>query len=366
MSKSGVRSFVWTAVIVAVVLGALFGFKYWRARKAFEAMTHRGPYIVSVSAARASTMPWQGRIRAVASLTAVNGISLTTQLPGQVAGIYFHSGESVRRGERLIQINDSNQLAQLSGDLASETLDRQNYKRARSLYRLHATSRENLDAAHAAYQMASAAVANDRATLAKLAVSAPFSGRIGIRQVSLGQYLTPGVTIAALNSWDPLRVEFTVPQDQAGLIRPGQKVSIGVNGFPGRRFAGRVRALDSQIDPTTRNVAVEATLPNRKLLLRPGMFAEATVAAGVTKPVLVVPTVAVSYSSFGDYVYVVQNRKMAGRTMQVAIARPVHPGETRGAVTEILSGLKAGEQVVTAGQIKLRSGMFVSVHDEKR
>ena len=364
MSKSGLRSFLRTAVVIAVVLGALFGFKYWKARRAFAAMAHRGPFVVSVSAAPATMKAWQGRIQAVASLMSVEGINLTTQLPGQITGIYFHSGQAVRKGERLVQIDDSNQLAQLASDRASETLDRLNYQRSNSLYRLHATSRESMDAARAAYEMARAAVANDQATLAKLSISAPFSGRIGIRLVSVGQYLTPGVAIATLNAWDPLRADFTVPQSQIGLVHPGQEVSIAVNGFSGQRFAGRVSALDSQIDPTTRNVAVEATVPNPHFLLRPGMFGEARVAVGAAKQALVVPTVAISYSSFGDYVYVVKTHKVDGRTMRVAVSAPVHPGDTRGTLTEVRSGLKAGELVVTAGQIKLRSGMPVAVHGD--
>ncbi len=365
MSRSGVRSVVWTFLVVAVVLGALFGFKFWRAHKAFEAMAHRGPYVVAVSAAPAETVPWQRRIRAVASLVPEEGVALTAQLPGQVTGIYFHSGESVRKGQRLLQIDDSNQLAQLASDRASETLDHLNYQRSVSLYKLRATSRESLDAARAAYDMARAAVANDRATLAKLAVSAPFSGHIGIRNVSVGQYLTPGTQIAALTTWNPLRAEFTVPQEQMALVRPGQKVSVRVNEFSASSFPGHVSALDSQVDAGTRNVTVEAMIPNGKFLLRPGMFGTVQVDVGSATPMLAVPTVAISYSSFGDYVYVVKTRKAAGKTLRVAIATPVHPGDTRAGMTEILSGLKAGDLVVIAGQVKLRSGMPVVLHGGK-
>ncbi len=362
MSKSGLRPFLWTAVVIVVVLGALFGFKFWKARQAFVAMAHRGPFVVSVSATPIATMPWQPRIRAVAGLTAVEGVQLTAQLPGQVTGIYFHSGQPVRKGQRLVQIDNSNQLAQLASDRATETLDRLNYQRSASLYRLRATSKASLDTARASYEMAKAAVANDLATLAKLLVAAPFPGQIGIRQVSVGQYLTPGTVIAALNTWDPLHAEFTVPQSQVDLIHAGQQVSIGINEFPDRHFSGRVSATDSEVNPGTRNISVQATVPNPHSLLRPGMFGEARVMVGTAKPVIAVPTVAISYNSFGDFVYVVQTRKSGGQTMRVAIATPVHPGDTRGSMTEILSGLKPGELVVTAGQVKLRSGMPVAVH----
>ena len=365
MSKSGLRSFLWTVVAIVVVFGVIFGFKSWKVHRASAAMAHRGPFVVSVSATPVVTMPWQPRIQAVANLIAVEGVHLTAQLPGQVMGIYFHSGQPVKKGQRLVQIDDSNQRAQLASDRATETLDRLNYRRATSLYRLRATSQASLDAARAAYEMAKAAVANDLATLTKLSVSAPFPGRIGIRQVSVGQYLTPGTEIAALNAWNPLRAQFTVPQSQIALVRPGAQVSITINAFPGRHFPGRISAVDSEVDPSTRNVTVEATISNPQSLLRPGMFGEARVIVGTAKPAVAVPTVAISYSSFGDYVYVVQTHKSGGQTMHVAIATPVHPGDTRGAMTEILSGLKPGELVVTAGQVKLRSGMPVAVHSDR-
>ncbi len=363
MSKSGLHPFLSTVVVVVVVLGAVFGFKFWKAHQASVAMAHRGPFVVSVSATAVVKMPWQPRIDAVASLIAVEGVHLTSQLAGQVTGVYFHSGQPVRKGQRLVQIDDSNQRAQLASDRATETLGRLNYQRATSLFRLRATSRASLDTARASYEMARAAVANDLATLAKLSVSAPFSGRIGIRQVSVGQYMVPGTEIAALNTWNPLRAEFTVPQSQIDLVHPGDQVSITINEFASRHFTGRVSAMDSEVDSSTRNVTVEATIPNPQSLLRPGMFGEARVMVGAAKPVLTVPTVAISYSSFGDFVYIVQTHKSGGQTMRVAIATPVHPGDTRGGMTQILSGLQPGELVVTAGQMKLRSGMPVAVHD---
>ncbi|MHB8428856.1 MAG: efflux RND transporter periplasmic adaptor subunit [Acidiferrobacterales bacterium] len=362
MSKSGLRPFLATVVVVVVVLGVIFGLKFWKAHRASVAMAHRGPFVVSVSATPAVKMPWQPRIDAVASLIAVEGVHLTAQLPGQVTGIYFRSGQPVRKGQRLIQIDDSNQRAQLASDRATETLDRLNFQRSSSLFRLRATSRVSLDTARAAYEMARAAVANDLATLAKLSVSAPFSGRIGIRQVSVGQYMVPGTEIAALNTWNPLRAEFTVPQSQIDLVHPGDQVSVTINEFPGRHFTGRLSAMDSEVDSSTRNVTVEATIPNPQSVLRPGMFGEARVMVGAAKPVVAVPTVAISYSSFGDFVYVVQTRKSGGHTMRVAISTPVHPGDTRGGMTQILSGLQPGQLVVTAGQMKLRSGVPVAVH----
>jgi len=219
-----------------------------------------------------------------------------------------------------------------------------------------------LDTARADEQSAKAAVANVRATLAKLAVSAPFSGWMGVRQISLGEYLSPGTEIAALNVWNPLRAEFTVPQSQSGLVHPGQTVDLSVDAFPGRRFRGRITAIDSQVNPSTRNVTVEAIVRNPNLQLRPGMFGEARLLVGSAPQRLAVPTVAVTYSTFGDYVYVVTKRKQGPHELQVAVATPIRAGHTRGQLTEIRGGLHPGELVVTAGQIKLHNGMPVVIH----
>ncbi|HET9117009.1 MAG TPA: efflux RND transporter periplasmic adaptor subunit [Pseudonocardiaceae bacterium] len=353
-----------TAVAVVVLLACLFGAKAWLGHRARAGLARQGPPAVSVSTARAATATWQRQIHAVASLVAVAGVELAPQLSGQVTGIYFHSGEYVRKGQHLIQLDDSNQLAQLRSDQASAKLARINYRRAEGLLKANATSQGSLDSAEAAYASANAAVANDGATLAKLALSAPFSGWMGVREVSLGQYLTPGTPVAALDAWDPLRAEFTVPQDELALVHAGQEVQITVNAYVGKRFPGRVVALSSEVDPSTRNITVDATVPNPENLLRPGMFGEALLSVGNPRSVVVVPSVALTYNTFGDYVYVVERKAGKGAASgMIAVATPVRAGAIRGDVTEILSGLKAGERVVTAGQVKLHSGMPVIVHD---
>lgn len=364
MIRSEKKLVLRTAVVVAVLLVCLFGAKALLGHRARAALMHQGAPAVSVSTARATTATWQQQIFAVANLVAVAGVELTPQLPGQVTGIYFHSGEYVRKGQRLLQIDDSNQLAQLQSDEASARLAQINYRRAEGLLEANATSQGSFDSAEAAFASANAAVANDRATLSKLALSAPFSGWLGVREVSLGQYLTPGTPVAALNVWDPLRAEFTVPQDQFALLQKGQEVRITVNAYPGKQFSARVVALGSQVDPGTRNVMVDATVPNPGNVLRPGMFGEALLLAGKPRSVLVVPSVAITYNTFGDYVYVVERKAgKSGAPLAIAVATPVRAGATRGGMTEIASGLKAGEVVVTAGQVKLRSGMAVSVHN---
>ena len=351
-----------TVLIVAVVIALIGGLKLWREHAARAAHAHQGAFEVSVSAAPVVKVSWRSEIHTVASLVATAGVNLTPQLSGQVTGIYFHSGEHVQKGQRLVQLDDSNQLAALAEDRANEALARINYERAQHLYAARATSLAALDTARADEQSAKAAVDNVRATLAKLAVSAPFSGWMGVRQISLGEYLSPGTEIAALNVWNPLRAEFTVPQSQSGLIHPGQPVELTVDAFPGRSFQGRITAINSQVNSNTRNVTVEAIVQNPHRRLRPGMFGEARILVGTVHKRLAVPTVAVTYSTFGDYVYVIKDRKVGTHEMQVAVSTPIRTGHTRGELTEVRAGLHLGEQVVTAGQIKLRNGAPVVIH----
>lgn len=357
MAPSNLRAAAFGAIVVAIVLGALFGYKGVQDRRAHAAQENAGGFAVSVSAAPVRSVSWQREIHAVASLVALQGVHLTSQLPGQVTGIYFHSGQYVRRGERLVQLDDSNQLAQLASDRAAAELAKADYERAQRLFGTHATSEAQVQTTRASFDRAKAAVAGDRATLAKLAVSAPFAGWIGVREVSLGQYLSPGVAIAALNIWDPLRVQFTVPQSELAAVRVGQEVHIGLDAYPHEDFIARVTALGSEVDPASRNVTVEAHLPNPKRLLRPGMFAQAQLLVGAPHQALAVPAEAITYSTYGDFVYRVEERKGE----QVAVATTVRTGETRGGLTEVASGLKTGELVVTAGQVKLHDGAPVRV-----
>ena len=357
MARSKLRVLVLTVLGVALGLGALFGYKGLQERRAHAAQSQRGAPLVSVSAAPVQTVSWQRRINAVASLVALQSVHLTPQLPGQVTALYFHSGRHVDKGERLLQLDDSTQLAQLASDQAAVELAQTRYARAQRLFATHAASEADVQSAHANLQTALAAVAGSRATLAKLALSAPFSGWLGVREVSLGQYLNPGSGIATLTVWDPVRVQFTLPQSEIGAIETGQAVSLTVDAFPGKTFEAKVSALGSEVDASSRNVTVEAMLPNPQHQLRPGMFAQAQILVGAPRQVLAVPTVAITYNTYGDFVYRVETRD----GHEVAVAAPVRSGESRDGMTQVLSGLKSGEQVVTAGQLKLHDGAAVKV-----
>ncbi len=357
MGRSSLRAAIVGVIVVALALGAVFGYKALQDRRASAAQAHRGAPAVTVSTAPVRSVAWQREIHAVATLVAPQSVHLTTQLAGEVTGIYFRSGQYVKQGARLVQLDNSNQLAQLASSRAAVELAQANYDREERLLRTHAASEADLQSAHAAYEQATAAVANVQATLAKLALTAPFSGWIGLREASLGQYLSPGTGIATLAIRDPLRVQFTVPQSDLALVRVGQSVSLRIDAFPSQEFHATVSALGSEVDSATRNIGVEARLSNLHDVLRPGMFGTVSLLVGAPEQVLAVPSEAITYNTYGDFVYLVETR----HGTPTAVATPVHSGESRDGLTEIEKGLRAGEEVVSAGQVKLHDGATVRV-----
>jgi membrane fusion protein (multidrug efflux system) len=343
------------------LLVLVFALKMFFGYEMAQALAHRPPYSVSVNAGRVLTVHWRRRFHAVANIEAIHGVELSPQVTGWVTRIYFHSGQHVHAGQPLVQLDPSNEEAILAHDRAAEVLDRLNLARARRLYRIKATSLANLQAAQASYEAARAQVANDRATLDKLRVSAPFSGWVGIREVNLGEYLGPSSTITTLQAWNPLRLIFTLPQQDFPLLHPGESVRVHVNAFPRRTFLGRIVALSSRINPTTRNITVDALLPNPAHVLRPGMFATVRMSVGQPRTWTAVPTSAVTYSTFGDYVYLIVAKKIPQGILHIAVAHPIVTGPSRNGLTAVRHGLEPGETIVTAGQIKLHSGVPVTV-----
>ncbi|MHB1943068.1 MAG: efflux RND transporter periplasmic adaptor subunit [Acidiferrobacteraceae bacterium] len=297
------KSFVVTLIALAVVFGAVFGWKWFLHRKMSAVMAQRAAHFsVAVSVSSARMVSRAIELHSVGSVSAVNGVDLTSQLAGNVTSLTFRSGEYVRRGTRLLEINDA------------------------------------------------------------VVVRAPFSGHLGIRQVSLGQYVGPGTPLVPLEAWDPLHVDFSLPQSALPRIKIGAGIIFRVNAYPNRQFAGKVSAIDSTVAVASRTIEVRATLRNPGFMLRPGMFGTVTLTVGHSLPVLVVPATAMAYNTFGDYVYVIRQVKHGAHSLDLAFQAPVDAGTTRHGLTEVIRGLKAGEPVVVAGQIKLRNGMPVTIH----
>ena len=359
------KAFVIVIIVLLIVFGGIFGFKAFVNSKIAAAMAHMPAPVVTVSAATAQIEHWHPQLQAVASLAAVQGVDVTPQIAGNVTAINFHSGQWVQAGTLLVQVDDSNQLAQLASDQAQLHLAKTNLKRTQKLIATKAASQSQLDSAQATYQTDVAAIKDIQATLNKLAIRAPFSGHLGIRQVNVGQYLTPGTKIVDLQSWSPLYANFTLPQSDLQNISVGTPVQLQTDALPDQTFTGKVSALGSSVNSTTRQIEVQAIIDNAKNQLRPGLFGELTVVRDSTENILTIPVSAISYNTYGDYVYVISQETKGGKSTEVAHQQVIKPGKQRNGMVEILSGLKQGDQVVTAGQVKLVDGSLVKISNEK-
>ena len=318
----------------------------------------------AVTSARVESARWEGTKAAIGSLVAVRGVTVGSELPGTVREIAFESGASVRRGAVLVRLDTSVEETQLRAAVADAALARVNLSRARKLRQGGANAPAELDAAEARAEQADATVANLRAVIAKKTVRAPFDGRISIKQVELGQVLSPGTSVASLQTVDPIYVDFWLPQQALAELRAGQRARLRTDAFPDGKWEGDVTTINPEVDPATRNVRVRATFPNRDGRLRPGMFANVEVLTGEEQRVLTIPATAVLFAPYGDSVFAVEEKKDgAGKTTAVVRQKFVRTGERRGDLVAVASGLREGETVVTSGAFKLRNGAAVTVND---
>ena len=357
MDKHLVKRLAVLAVFLVVLFGGIFGWHAFVAGKTRQAMAQAAQQRASVTAATVRSVAWPAQLEATASLKAVQGTLLTPQLAGMVTALHFQSGQKVAKGALLVQLNDATQRAQLLNDESALKLAKIELAQQRTLYKRHNTSQLSLQQADTTYTQAQAAVSSDRATIAKLQVRAPFPGHLGLRQVSLGQYVGTSTPIVDLQQWDPIYADFQIPQQQLARLKTGQTVTLDVSGISGRTFTGKLDAIGSQVRSGTRNVEVQATFSNPDDSLRPGMYGEVTVRTGQARQVLAVPDSAISYNTYGQYVYVLER----GKQGLVATQRNVQAGDSRNGLTIVSRGLKSGERVVSAGQVKLHPGAAVTV-----
>jgi membrane fusion protein, multidrug efflux system len=308
---------------------------------------------------------WPAVLSAIGTVAAVQGVTVSADLPGIVERIEFDSGRTVQRGDVLVQLDTKQEQAQLAGAEAQLQLARVNFERMQGLVEQDAVSRAEFDAAAAAHKQAEARIREIRATIERKTIRAPFSGVLGIRQVNLGQYLTGGDPVVPLQSLHPVYVNFGVPQQDALEMRAGRKVRITVGELGDTEFTGRITAVDSVVDETTRNVQVQATLANPRGLLRPGMFVQTQVTLGASRTVVALPASAINYAPYGDSVFVVADMKNPqGQPYRGVRQQVVKLGAARGDQIAVLSGLKGGEEVVTSGVFKLRNGAAVQVNNK--
>jgi len=309
---------------------------------------------------------WPSTLSAIGTTAALHGVTVSADLPGVVEAISFDSGRAVQAGDVLVRLDTRQEQAQLAAAEAQRALARLNLDRARGLREEGIIAQADYDRATSENDQAEARVGEIRATIARKTIRAPFAGILGIRQANLGQYLTGGAAIVPLQSLDPIYVNFSVPQQDVGQLRPGVEVRVTAEGIA-RPFEGRITAVDSVVDEATRNVQAQATLPNREGRLRPGMFVQAEVLVGTSSAVVAVPTSAIAYAPYGDSVFVVGDVKgPKGETYRGVRQQFVKVGGERGDQVAVVSGLQAGEEVVTSGVFKLRNGAAVHINNDVR
>ncbi|MBB3229208.1 efflux RND transporter periplasmic adaptor subunit [Halomonas stenophila] len=351
------------ALGVAILVGALVYAKLDQFSTMGEAAENMVPPPETVTAMTVVEAQWEQSLPATATVSAVQGVTVGAEIGGRVTRIGFESGETVTAGEVLLQMDTASEEAQLASAEATAALARADFARARELARNNMVSREAADAAEARLKESAAQVDNMHALIAKKTVRAPFSGRLGLRRVNLGQVLSEGDAIVSLQTLDPIHVDFSIPQQQIRRLTPGMRVRVTTDAAPGETLAGEIIAIDPEIDPATRSVRVRARVANPDEALYAGMFAQVEVLLPDTQSVLPIVQTAVLYAPYGDSVFVVERIENAqsGETERVLRQRFVRLGRARGDFVDVVEGLAAGETVVTSGVFKLRTGMSVVI-----
>lgn len=347
-------------ILMLAVLGLVFGGIFVLKQKQFEEMAAQQgpPPPATIAATEVHTEEWRPHLNAVGSLVAVQGISVTNEVAGQVRAIRFQSGQEVKQGDVLLELDDSVDQADLEGALAQRRLAEVRFNRARDLLARNAVSQADFDEARANLDNAQALVSSRRKLLEKKQIRAPFAGQLGIRQVDVGEYLSPGSPIVPLESLDPIYLDYSLPEKELSRISVGQELTLTVKAYPDQVFRGEISAINAGIDPQTRSIRIRATLPNPELILRPGMFAQVNTLLPLREAIPTLPRSAVTFSTYGESVFRIKEEEGGGLMVE---RQQVVTGDVRDGRVEIVSGLEVGDRVVRAGQNKLRNGQPVRI-----
>lgn len=358
--------------VVALVIVALAAYKGFSIYKMVQKFSAPKPPI-SIAAARAEQRAWQSRLPAIGSLKGFQGVELTAEVAGTVKSVQFDSGEKVGRGQPIVELDSAVEQASLATAEASMGLARLEFERGKNLINRQAISKSEFDRLNAELQKADASVAQLRATLAKKRILAPFAGTIGIRQVDVGTYVSPGTVIATLQDISTLFVDFFLPEQSAPRLAIGQRLQLTVAAYPDEAFVGEIVAINPKVETATRNLLVRARLANPQGKLLPGMFANLQVLLPDPQQRILVPETAVTFTLYGNSLYVIKEQAPeqaggadgAATEPQLLVERRfVETGERRDGQVVVLKGLENGEQVVTAGQLKLDDGSAVRIAED--
>jgi membrane fusion protein (multidrug efflux system) len=361
-----IRKIAIAIFIVLLVLAALGGVKTLQVKKLIAAGKSVTPPPESVSSVVVREETWQGTLSAIGSVAAAQGVTVTPEMPGLVREIAFESGAVVSQGDLLLRLNTSSEEAQLRAIEAQVQLASINLERMRKLRGEDVGSQSDLDSAEATVKQNRANADAIRTTIEKKTIRAPFSGRLGIRQVNLGQYLDIGKPIVSLQSLAPVYAEFSLPQQELARLNTGMRVRLTSDAYPDRRFEGTLTAINPDLNQSTRSVGLQATFDNQDQLLRPGMFARVEVLLPEEEKVLIIPATSVVSAPYGDSVYLIEskpggNNRNAGLTVRQQFIRT---GRARGDFLSVESGVKPGDRIVSSGVFKLRNGMSVVENSE--
>jgi membrane fusion protein (multidrug efflux system) len=351
--------------LVAVFIAALGFVKFRQFQAMAKQFASMQPPPTAVTTVVADRETWPATLSAIGTVTAVQGVTVSADLPGIVQQIAFESGTAVREGDVLVRLDTRQEEAQLAAAEAERDLAKVNFERTKSLVSQRAISQADFDRAGAEQKQTEAKVGEIRATIARKTIRAPFTGVLGIRQVNLGQYLSAGDPIVPLQALNPIHVDFGVPQQDAGQMKVGRNVRITAEELTGVAFAGRVTAIDSVVEQSTRNVQVQATLANPQGRLRPGMFVQTEVTVGETRSVITLPASAINYAPYGNSVFVVADLKTPdGQPYRGVKQQFVTLAGSRGDQVAVVSGVNSGDEVVSSGAFKLRNGAAVQVNNK--
>ncbi len=352
-------AFLVVAIVFAALAGGLGYFQFVMKPQFIKTAIASAPQPVpSVSVVAATTESWEPRLNAIGTLRAVAGIEIEPQVGGVIKALHFDRGQDVAKGDVLVEIDDSVEQADLRANVATLKNADINLDRQKGLITGGNTAKATLDQAQAARDTAAAAVEKSKALIAQKVIIAPFSGRIGLRKGDIGQYVTPGISVANLQQLDPIYVDFPVPEQNLAAVKIGAEISVTVDAYPGRVFKGVVRALDARVSPDSRTALIRGELQNPDKTLLPGMFANVGLSTGAASSLVTIPRTGVSFSLYGDTIFVVQP---AGDNVATLDRRVVKVGDTRGDRVAILDGLSTGEQIVSEGQLKLAPNMRVKI-----
>jgi membrane fusion protein (multidrug efflux system) len=358
------RMFFMLAVVILVVAGLGF-FKYRQIQTAIAMGSSFAPPPSAVTTVVAKSETWPSTLDVIGTTAAIQGVTVSADLPGAVAKINFESGQSVHAGDVLVELDTREERAQLAAAESDRDLAKINSDRDQQLVKEGVVARMQSDNSAAQQKSTDAKVGEIKATIQRKTIRAPFSGVLGIRQINLGQYLAAGAAIVSLQALNPIYVNFGVPQQQSPLVKTGRILELTSDDVPGVEFKGRVTAIDSVVNEATRNLQVQATLPNPGGKLRPGMFVQVQLGLGASQKVIPLPASAINYAPYGDSVFVVADLKdPKGKSYRGVRQEFVKVQGSRGDQVGVISGVNPGEEIVSSGVFKLRNGAAVQVNNK--